>query len=204
MITLFSILKKAFLYKNGALSFISFSCGGFISIVSDEIMSEVAIRDLIIPMVITLIGMIMYFCFFFLELYTGIVSIKKKYGKKWNKEKEVYKRIWKALGVSFLMIFMMFFMIASVVVKNELLYYPVAFLSYSIIMLVVLFEFQMVGNNIQSYAPPKPGIFIFMDRVLDLAQLKILSKLNDNFCPVDEEDIKRLTQEPPKEEDPEF
>ena len=190
---MFSVIKKALMYKNGSLAFVSFSLGGFFTFVSDEILKGIEVRNIIIPIIITLIGWIFFSIFFLMELHTGIVAVRKSKGPKWDRNKQIYKRIWKMLGVSSLMVFFMFFEVAAVVVDNPIIYYPVSFLGYSIILLVVLFEFQMIGNNIQEYAPPKPKIFKFMDDVLDLAQLKILKRLDDTLCPIDEDDIKRIT-----------
>lgn len=193
-------LYKMVAWKNGALTLVSFMVGLPLSTYVEELTRGVELRKIILPFIVLIVGLIFYFAFTIVDMFTGLWkakylnSIAKKPQKRYIKSYKLYRTLWKFLGISLLSFMMMFLCLFTAVINMENTYYITLWILVSIPILASGFEFHSIGENIEQRTGSKPELFDFFDKLMTIIQRGILFRTKRAFDKASEGEDKELDQ----------
>lgn len=192
---------KLFAYKNGALFLVngSFSAILTVHIYLRELTKGTETKNLLLPIVIFVMGFIVFHFFSLIDLITGIQnakyqnSILPKPAKNYIKSYKLWFTIWKNLGITVFGFMVMLICLLAEVMDNDLVYYILVWFLVTVWSMGSAFEFHSIGDNIEKRTGSRPPMFGLIETITSLAQKGIILRTKKSFnipdkMPGDEED----------------
>lgn len=146
---------------------------------------EVRVQDLAWVVVLQLGCFMLYACFTFVNLATGLWAAKYENCKSANPKKtyiqieKLWRTIWKSLGVILLTLTISFLaMMVSTAGFNGSFWLAMWFL-IAFWLLANSYEFYSIGQNIERRFGYKPRIFAFWDNATQIFEKKITDKIEE-------------------------
>lgn len=181
-------LYKMFVFKKGSLTVMSV----FLSFTATQIFKKIFdgtdTRNLIIPVLVFCVGFILYFFFLCADLHTGLQVAKyKSYVRNkgqsvpYVKSYKLYRTLWKLLGVVLISVLMLVTVIMIEIIHVDFLYKVFLIIQSATWFLACGFEAHSIGENHLKRYGYKPKIFVFFDKILNMFERKIISKVDESF-----------------------
>lgn len=206
-----SILKQAILplgkmimYNDYAITAISIAASfGFVGYMKyfDIIIKDADLKNLVLPIVVEVVGIVMFTIFSLIHTTTGLQAAKYEYKLRnntqitrfsdWFDSDKIWKMYWKTLGVVFFTTLIMLITLLTEITGDKYLYITMLWLHVTILFLACGFEFQSIGNNLTRIGKEKYNIFILVDKIISIVQNNFTSKLKINNKENDEENGSR-------------
>ena len=180
----FTFLLKAIVYKNEALVVLSSGASLGLTYYIDKLLIDTEIKYIILPMVVSIVGFAFFFLFILLDFGTGIYASSVVNARKENPEKnyiksyKLWRTIWKVAGVVLICALLGVLTIFTEIIDSTYFYYFFLGSQTMIWLLACLFEFHSVGENIEKFSGSKPDIFGYLDKILEMLQLRFLESVN--------------------------
>lgn len=156
----------------------------------DLLMENTELKNIVLPIVIEIIGIIMFFIFSLIHLMTGLQASKHEYKEQnklkvvkvddWFDKDKIWNMYWKTLGVTFFTTLIMFITILSEIIGNKYIHISMIWLQTTLLFLACGFEFQSIGNNLTRMGKEKYDIFKLVDKIIGIVQDKLTSKLTNS------------------------
>lgn len=195
-----SILKQAIfpigkmiMYNDYAITAISIiGSFGFVSYMKyfDIIIKDTDMKNLILPVVIEVVGCLIFFIFSLIHTTTGLQAAKYEYKRDnkvniakmvdWFDSDKIWKMYWKTLGVVFFTLMIMLITMLTEITGDKYLYITMLWLHVTLLFLACGFEFQSIGNNLTRIGKEKYNIFLLVDKIISIVQTNFTSKLKIN------------------------
>lgn len=184
---MFSILYKSVIYKNGSLLLTSLAGSVTVQYLVTELMKNVTLKDILVPILISFFGVLLFLFFSLIDLITGLQAArylsKTKIG--YVKSHKLYRTLWKVLGVSLLII--LFTGLSLIIKIAELDVFNFYKLSLCFLIVIILlasgFEFHSIGENIEKRTGKKPRMFNFFEIFLTKVQDGVIKRTVSLFKP---------------------
>ena len=179
-----TFLLKAIVYKNEALVVLSSGASLGLTYYIDKLLIDTEIKYIILPMVVSIVGFAFFFLFILLDFGTGIYASSVVNARKENPEKnyiksyKLWRTIWKVAGVVLICALLGVLTIFTEIIDSTYFYYFFLWSQTMIWLLACLFEFHSVGENIEKFSGSKPDIFGYLDKILEMLQLRFLESVN--------------------------
>lgn len=183
-------LGKMVMYNDYAITVISIAASfGFIGYTKyfDIIIKGTDPKNLVLPVVVEVVGIIMFTIFSLIHTTTGLQASKYEYKQKhnlqvvnlrdWFDNDKIWKMYWKTLGVVFFTTLIMLITLLTEITGNKYIYITMLWLQVTILFLACGFEFQAIGNNLTRAGKEKYDIFILVDKLISIVQNNFTSKL---------------------------
>ena len=150
----------------------------------DKLLINTEIKYIILPVVVSIVGFAFFFLFILLDFGTGIYASSVANARKENPEKnyiksyKLWRTIWKVTGVILICALLGVLTIFTEIIDSTYFYYFFLWSQTMIWLLACLFEFHSVGENIEKFSGSKPEIFGYLDKILEMLQLRFLESVN--------------------------
>lgn len=182
---LLAFFKKVISYDNGALLLLSTASGGLFTETFKIIFHGVEQRDLILPMFFSSSTFFLYSLVFIGDFFTGLRASRheaKEEGRvDFIKSQMLWRSFWKFFGVIVILFVLTIFCMMLLVFNNGLFYNVFLIAIPSVMLMVILFEFHSIGENIKRRFGYKPSYFEFFDRLSKAVEQGIISKITNWF-----------------------
>lgn len=183
-----NFLWKIVSFKKGALSLLSFSLAMPLTFWFETLTKDTDLKHLLIPIVLMVVGTIMFCLVCLADLITGLKASKYKSlmkykdpNKPYVKSYKLYRTLWKLLGVSLLSFLLAVTSIMIEIMGLTWVYVISISLQGTVWLLSCGFEIHSIGENHQKRYGYKPKIFKFWDNILNLFEKKITNKIDSSF-----------------------
>lgn len=190
-----NFLWKIVSFKKGALSLLSFSLAMPLTFWFETLTKDTDLKHLLIPIVLMVVGTIMFCLVCLADLITGLKASKYKSlmkykdpNKPYVKSYKLYRTLWKLLGVSLLSFLLAVTSIMIEIMGLTWVYVISISLQGTVWLLSCGFEIHSIGENHQKIYGYKPKIFKFWDNILNLFERKITNKIDSSFDEMFEDD----------------
>lgn len=178
-IIVLSVFAKSAIFKKGSLLLVSTPLSIGIYEVFQKLVEDVSYKDVALPLVCAVVGIIIYFIFFIADLIMGLIASKYESNNDpdWVRSEKLYTSLGKIGGVLLINIIFLFltFFLAAVNFTN--IAKIVTVLMVAINILASLYEFHSIGENIKRRSKYKPKIFEFFDRMTNILELRIMNRI---------------------------
>lgn len=194
-----SSILKLFAYKNGALLLVNGSFSAAVVYYLSEMLKGTETKNLVLPITVWIIGVLLYYAFSLVDLFTGLWNAKYQNSilpvprKNFLKSYKLYRTMWKGLGVTMFTFMAMMVCLFAEIAGGDIAFMAALWFLLTIILMACAFEFHSIGENIEKRTGEKPPFFVLVERLTNVAQKGIILKAKKQF------DI--LEQEPPDDED---
>lgn len=178
-------ISKMIKFKFVSMAFIS----AFLSIVPsymvnmDSLFENASVQHLAVPIVVEAVMVIVFLVFTSIDAITGIRASEEenkrlKFPRK-NviQSRKLYRTIWKSFAVIFVTFMVCFFTLVCEIL-NSWAYMAFMWFLIWFWLLVVLFEWKSIGENLKRIDGHKPMIFMFMERLLNGVEENGLKRIN--------------------------
>jgi len=183
-----SFLWKILTFKKGTLTLLSFSISFPMTYWIKVLARDTDPKNLILPILIMIVGTIMFLFVCFFDFVTGLNAAKYrslvKYGdpkKPYIKSYKLYRTLWKLLGVILLSFLLMVTSLMIEIMGLRWIYVISISFQGAIWLLSCGFEIHSIGENHLKRYGYKPKIFRFWDNILNLFEKKITDKIDSSF-----------------------
>jgi len=183
-----AVLKLIF-YKNGALFLVNGSFSAGIVFYFNELLKGTDTKNLVLPIFIYILGFFIYHAFSLIDLITGLMNAKYQNSiladpkKSYIQNYKLWFSIWKNLGITAFAFMVMCICLLTEVIKGD----SDGFVGYSMYTISIwvlvttwlmasAFEFHSIGENIERRTGSKPRFFILGDKIINIAEKKIILK----------------------------
>ena len=175
--------KKAISYDNGSLVLISATAGGAFSEIFKIIFFGIEQRDIVLPLFFSSGTFAIYVLIFLGDFFTGLRA--SRYEAKLNDEKDfvqsskLWRSFWKFYGVASILFVLTGFTLMTATLSNQIFYNIFLISIPSIMLMVILFEFHSIGENIKRRFGYKPSYFEFFDKLSKAVETGIINKISN-------------------------
>lgn len=199
-------VSKVLTYKNGALLLVN---GGFSTVITltfyfNELLLGTSVKKLVLPIMIYLIGFVIYHMLSLVDLITGLMNAKYQNSIAVNPDKNYIKpyrlwfTVWKNLGVSILNLLLMFLCFLAEIIQSSHpdddfvstigsgLYMTLIWIFVTSWGMASLFDFISIGQNIERRTGIKYRIFILAEKITNIAQKRIILKAKNSMEAIEE------------------
>lgn len=190
-----NFIWKIISFKKGTLSLLSFSLSMPLTFWFETLTNGTDLKHLLIPIVLMVVGTIMFCIVCLADLITGLKAAKHKSlikfkdpKKPYIKSYKLYRTLWKLLGVSLLSFLLAVTSIMIEIMGLTWVYIISISLQGTVWLLSCGFEIHSIGENHEKRYGYKPRIFKFWDNILNLFEKKITNKIDSSFDNIFEED----------------
>jgi hypothetical protein len=178
-------LKKAISYDNGALALLSVSVGTVFAEIFKVIFHGVNQRDLYLPLFFASGSFVLYVIMFMGDFLTGIVASRHESSLEGRDDyimsSKLWRSFWKFFGVMAILFIITGFCLMLVLFDNHFFYNVFLISIPSIMLMVILFEFHSIGENIKRRFGYKPTYFEFFDKLSKSIETGIINKVGSWF-----------------------
>ena len=187
---LLTFLKKVFTYDNGALALLSTAGGSAISELFKIIFYGVNNRDIILPLFFASGTFILYWILFVGDFLTGIRASRYEakiegatdnVNSSFIQSTKLWRSFWKFFGVAAMLFILTGFCLMLVIFSNGFFYNVFLIAIPSVMLMVILFEFHSIGENIKRRFGYKPSYFEFFDKLSKAIEQGIITKIGNWF-----------------------
>lgn len=174
-----SIFVKASLYKKGSLLALSTPLSLGTYEIFSKLVEEASYKDIVLPLVCSAVCIIVYFIFFIMDLIMGLIASKheSENNPDWVRSEKLYTSLGKIGGVLLINIIFLGINLFLVALDFTATAKIITILMVAINVLASLYEFHSIGENIKRKSSYKPKIFGFFDRVTNVLESKIMSRI---------------------------
>lgn len=176
-------LKKAISYDNGALALISVSAGAGFSEIFKVIFHGVDQRDLYLPLFFSCSTFVLYVIMFVGDFLTGMVASRYESVKNGSDDyilsSKLWRSFWKFFGVISILFIITSFCLMLVIFDNDTFYNVFLIAIPSVMLMVILFEFHSIGENLKRRFGKKPSYFEFFDNLSKAVEKGVINKITN-------------------------
>lgn len=181
---LFTFLAKALIFKNEALAVFSTALSLGLTPYLNSLLVDTDMKNIILPVMVFIIGSTLFFLHCLLDFLTGIYASKVLNERKavpdksYIKSYKLWSTLWKMIGVNLFCSVLCIISVGLEIVDAGYFYYFFMYAQTAVWLLACGFEFHSVGENIGKYNDSVSPIFSFIDKLLNVFQLRFLSSVN--------------------------
>ncbi|CAA0192050.1 phage holin family protein [Tenacibaculum maritimum] len=178
-------LSKAVFYKKGALILLSAPASYLFTNIFKSLMKEVDIYNLALPVVSISSFFLLYVLFWITDFWWGLKASKKEnvnvVDDDWIESDKLYNSAGKLGGMLLIEFVLLFISIFLVLVHFNNT--SIIFLVFSICInvLIILYEYHSIGENIKRVTDNKPKHFILFEKVTTLLEEGIFNKIKSKL-----------------------
>lgn len=191
-------ILKLLLYKNGALLLVNGGFSAAIVFYIHELLKGTETKNLVLPIFIYIVGFLIYHSFSMIDLITGLMNAKYQNSilpepkKNYIQNYKLWFSIWKNLGITVFAFMVMIICIFTEIIKGsgdgfiEQSMYTISIWALVTTWLMAsAFEFHSIGENIERRTGSKPRFFILGDKIINIAEKKIILKAKNSAEMID-------------------
>lgn len=178
--------KKAISYDSGSLLLISAATGSAFSEILKILFHGIEQRDIVLPLFYSSGTFAIYILLFLGDFFTGLRA--SRHEARINQEVEGYvqssklwRSFWKFYGVASILFVLTGFTLMTATLSNQIFYNIFLISIPSIMLMVILFEFHSIGENIKRRFGYKPSYFEFFDNLSKAVETGIIKKVSNWF-----------------------
>lgn len=184
---IFSLVKKAFSFQNGALTIMATAPAFTVKQFFELILRDTDMRELILPLTLFAVMLMMYAIVAISDFYTGISASRKlhfdKTGSKvgFIESDKLWSSVWKSLGVLLIASMITMFSLIFAIMSMTYIYniFLVGLVMFYIV--VILFDLFSIGENQLKRFGKKPSIYVFIEDAAVVIKEGIINKLANLF-----------------------
>lgn len=177
--------KKAISYDSGSLLLISAATGSTFSEILKVLFSGIEQRDIFLPLFYSSGTFAIYILLFLGDFFTGLRA--SRHEARINQEEgflqssKLWRSFWKFYGVASILFVLTGFTLMTATLSNQIFYNIFLISIPSIMLMVILFEFHSIGENIKRRFGHKPSYFEFLDNLSKAVENGIIKKVSNWF-----------------------
>ena len=179
----FSLSKKALLFKEGAFIVLSAPLAGGIKSIFDILLKDIPLRDIVVPVVVYGMAIFLYIITTTFDFYTGMQASKKEHIKDTGSKKgyvnssKLWSSIWKMTGIVIISNTIIGFTYIFLILRIYWLYNGFILGLIGFFLIVILFDLHSIGENQNRRFGKKPPIYNFLDNISSAIQTRIINKI---------------------------
>jgi len=163
-------------------TFILTGCTSIVGMSSETFIGGVPTKDVMMPVVIEIFGVIFYLLFLVVDFGTGVWAAKKASSRRKSKDSviradKLYRTFWKLLGVLLLTGLIGTLGVFASVIYHQWAYKTLMWVQIVILVAACLYEFQSIGENIKKATGTKPAIFDFIGVLFTIFRRRVVDKV---------------------------
>ncbi|MEZ7494505.1 hypothetical protein QO206_03345 [Leeuwenhoekiella aequorea] len=183
----FSLVKKAFSYQDGALVVLALPGSLGIKKVIDELTRDISIKEMTMPLVAFGVLTILYILVSIADFYTGTRAAKKEHlfstgsNRGYMKSDKLWSSVWKFAGVILIASILTVFCLLFLLVGLGWLYEAFLFGIIAFYFVVISFDLHSIGENQLRRFNKKPDFYSFIDKVSVAIRTGLIARASKLF-----------------------
>lgn len=180
-----SVFVKAVAYKKGSLLLVSTSVSVGVYEVFKKLTAHIDFNTLVMPLVVIVACVSVYFLFFIIDLVMGLVASKHENleNTDWIESSKLYSSLGKLGGVLLIDVILLTILMFLTMLDFETTTTVFLLITISINVLAMMWELHSIGENVKRRTGSKPSLFHFLDRVTTILEKKIINRISKTIDP---------------------
>lgn len=172
-------LEKVIDYHKGALFLLAAPPSWGITEIFKIIFEGSEKKDLIMPLVVVGVGLILFMLLYSIDFVLGVHASRKV-----NENitlKKIGRSFWKFFSVVIIMFCMTIFSFLFISLSLDTFYMGCLLIMLTIMIVILLYEFQSIGKHLKTIYDNKPKIFVLLEDSANAVEKGLIKKIQNLF-----------------------